>query len=201
MHALKIHMDNKEDNPLTRFLQITQSIITILAIVIGGLWGLWIYYSTREAFHKIEVNHKVENFYLTDEKILLRISITVSNIGKGYIELGQAEIRVSQILPLADCDEDTEEIPCPKYRIEKNKNVIKKDSSVAFWPLLDSFKTDRRHLEPTEKDTIYFDMIVPSSTTLYQIYSYFPNPNFDNVGWKTLTIHKIDQATPQGERK
>jgi hypothetical protein len=184
---------NAGKNRFLDMCQAAQAIATILALIIGGVWGLKIYYSTREAFHKADISHKVEFVQITDKKVLARISVIVTNSGKGSLTLDSGIIRVSQVLPLANCM-DIKELPCPKHRIERNENPVPEGDEtdkIALWPsIIDNIKLAYTYLEPTEKTANYADIILPINVEVIQVYSYFPNPDIDNIGWKTITLHK-----------
>jgi hypothetical protein len=185
-------MSDTDRNPFLDTCQIIQAIVTTLALIIGGVWGAYIYHTTREAFHKADVSHKVDFVQINDKKILVRISIITTNNGKGALELRSGIIRISQVLPLGNCI-DTEDLPCPKHKIEKNENPVPKSNDpdkIALWPSVEIIKPEDSYLEPTEKSATYADIILPIDTDIIQVYSYFPNPSIENIGWRTVTMHK-----------
>src|SRR5262245_38808987 len=84
-------------------LEIAQSIVTIAAVFIGGIWTYNLFIKERHEFPHANIEQKLFHVALSDETNLLRVGIELSNTGNSLMKIGSAIIRVQQISPSLPC--------------------------------------------------------------------------------------------------
>jgi len=172
------------------YVGIVKSIATLAAMIIGALWSYNRFIKGREPFPRAHIEHRVFVSPIDGNKMLIRVSIEIENIGNSLFQLGGYDIRLNQVLPL------TPEAASQIEQIEVPSNKSKKR---IYWKTLSQRLADEEEifeLEPGEKDEKYFDFIVDNSLELVEIYSYFKNIIKKNrqLGWGKKTFHELNPS-------
>lgn len=166
-------------------IQNIEAVVTILAIIIGGLWTYILFVKNREKFPKADIKHIVEKINVSNE-IVIRLTIEVKNLGKTKLPVTSGEVRLQQIKPSTTAVLKAVEM---FNEIENNK---KREIG---WPVLEerifSFKKDEYELEPAEKDNFEFDFIVSDEIELIQFYTHIENGFKEDKGWNYTSIHEL----------
>lgn len=150
---------------------IAQSVATVIAIIVAGIWFI----ERREASLKADITHTVIHRQIDDKQTWLRVSIKISNQGKRLLDLKSGLFSIHQILPL-----EPDDIPILKdYRVN--------------WPLIG--KPCERELnikiEPGEADHLDHEFLIPRNVQTVEIYSYFQNPENQDIGWPKSTVYDL----------
>ena len=177
------------------FLETVQSIATIIALVVGAVWGLYIYDKQREAKPQLNIDHSVQSVRLNGDYRLVHVAVSHENRGKTLIRLNAADIRVQQVMPMASTLVE---------KIGKGEDLVRAGESVVQWPLLchrtGSFELE---LEPNETHESVHEFVIPSRAEIIKIYTYYPNSDKDQIGWSNTTIFDLtaeedaDEAHPR----
>ncbi len=141
---------------------IAQSVVTVIAIIVAGVWFI----ERREASLKADITHTVIHRQIDDKQTWVRVSIEISNLGKRLLDLKYGLFSIHQILPLEPVD-----IPILKdYRVD--------------WPLIGDHCKRKLNIkiEPGEKDHLDHEFLIPRNVQTVEIYSYFQNPEKPDIG-------------------
>ena len=74
-----------------------QKVVTIAAIVVGGLWTYNMFILHREGFPKADISYQIEEIKLSDEFIFIQVFIRVKNIGNTVLRLREAIVKLKDI--------------------------------------------------------------------------------------------------------
>ena len=178
-----------------QFASTLQSLTTIAALLVGALWTYWLFIQNREQLPRAKVEHAVQALALTNEDRLLRLNVTVENSSKVLLGLQAGDVRIQQMAPLVDCDPGATQ--CATRAILAGQSPLVSGERVVRWPLIAAWANNGKEgiteLEPGERETLAFDFVIPSRTKIIQVYSYFANAEKEGIGWKTITIHDLDE--------
>lgn len=181
-------------NSLKEIVDVTQSILTSAAIIIGGIWSYMLFIKKRQKYPRADISHQITHAILSKSKILLRVKTILRNKGDVLLALSSGEVRLQQIFPLQ---------PGFAHQIDQIDPVPENKSEVE-WPLLGvrSFYWIKGEceLEPGEQDCFIAEFICDAKIELVSVYSYFQNVKKYNrdIGWGITTLYKIDK-TIKGE--
>lgn len=67
--------------------QIVQTIVTVIAIFIDGLWSYRLFVKKRQIYPRASLTHRITALRLTDKATLLNIVVTVANLGDVLISI------------------------------------------------------------------------------------------------------------------
>ena len=176
---------------------IAENIFTIIALITGGIWTYKIFRQKRHKYPRANINHSSTCWLITDNRMLIRVSIMIENIGDVIMKPCEGEIWIQVIRPWP--------ISISEAAVQK-KSFIKPGKLEAEWPQLRERKWKNRtqEIEPGETDAIHFDFTVSHQLETIQIYSHVLNPikqpwirwgGRRNIGWSTTTIHNLDPAS------
>lgn len=182
---------------MDHIFSIIQSLVVIIGIIIGGWWTWFLFIKNRQKYPRANMTHEISHIRLSEEKILLRVAVNISNIGSVIISLIKCDIRVSQILP---SNKETQS-SIDNYNQECKTNENKGLDSEIEWPLLKLYekacKKEECEIEPGESEKMYFDFIIDSNIEIVSIYSHFTNAtkeNKTNLGWSVTTVYNLKEA-------
>lgn len=167
-------------------IPLLESVVTIIAIIVGGFWTYWLFIQNREKYPKAKIGHKVETLEL-DKETLIRLTIEIKNIGKVKLTVKSGEVWLQQIKPIhSEIDKTLKDF--------KSNNSEKKNDIP--WPTIDIrvLKFDENELyelEPAENDHFHFDFVVDQEIEAVQFYTHIENDSKDiDIGWNHTSIHK-----------
>lgn len=184
---------------LPGWLSIAESIVKIAGYAAGGAWALFAFLRRRERFPRASVKQRCTRLPLDAERVIVRIELTVTNVGETLLRIRSLTSWLQQISPLPSVG---------------NGAFIPKPSSAnpeIEWPIymdyFHFFGVGEREVEPAESETFQFDYIVPSSVEIVQAYSYITNPlkwftrlrrmnRPKEIGWSCTDIFALQQSDP-----
>ena len=170
-----------------------QAIVSIIAIIVGGVWTYKLFIKGREHYPHANIEQKVSHISLPNDKNLLRVEIGLTNTGTSRLLIKKSLIRIQQILPLPPC---TQHNICAVNQINSSLEETERKEDRFSWHLL--YKRTKIYekqldIEPSEKDVLDFEFVIPSKVEVVRIYSYFRNEKKttgkDEVGWKLSTYY------------
>ena len=134
------------------------------------------------------MTHKVVDRRLDDEKLLLRIDVSIANVGDVLVDIERAIVYVNQILLVPETVLSS---------IDSEKGVENFNNSESMWPNLVTceriWEPRMFEIEPGERDDVTFDFVVSPDIETIEIYTHFRNAKkrSRDVGWEHTSIHKF----------
>lgn len=161
------------------FFAIVQSVATVIAIIVGGVWTYWLFVRKRQSYPRAKIEHKISHRPTLGGKVLLSVDTIISNIGDVLISVESGRISVSQMLP-------------PQSQL---LNIIKGNNEVMVtnWQNLASQGTSKFEIEPGESHQLPYHFLIASDIQTIFVYTYFRNVEKPGreLGWEITTIYDI----------
>jgi hypothetical protein len=165
---------------------------TIIAIVVGAIWGYWAFLRERTRWPKATLELVISHRELTAEKALLHTKVKVHNAGRGLMKLSRIRIDAYQVRPLAEES---------KEALDRGE-LVPKDEHRANWNLLErvTLRWDEEQckdcapeIEPGENDEYIGDFVVPSNLETVFVYVYVKNVarKRGNLGWPVTNYYDL----------
>ncbi|TFW62686.1 hypothetical protein CT676_00740 [Bradyrhizobium sp. MOS001] len=80
-------------------VDIIQGLVTIAAIIIGGIWTYNVFIKERREYPHANIEQKITHLALSDQQNLLRVGLELTNTGSSLMLVDMSIVRVQQILP------------------------------------------------------------------------------------------------------
>lgn len=177
-----------------------QAPITILAMLVGGIFSYFLFWRTRQIYPRANITHHLEHRPIANDKLWLRVIVEISNVGDVLISLVEGEVRISRVLPLPPDILDS---------INKGNDPVdeEKKETIIIWPPIASRKSEWKkgeeiHIEPNESDGLHYDFILNAAEAkTIEVYSHFRNVMKRNrpIGWTATTFHDLQPHDKRGE--
>ena len=90
-------MNDERLDKTDKLFSIIQKIVTVSAIIIGGLWTYNMFIMHREAYPKADISYEIEEIKLTDEYTFLQIFIKIKNTGNTVLRLLNGNVRLLDV--------------------------------------------------------------------------------------------------------
>ena len=166
---------------LRRGAELVQSILTSVAIVVGGGYALYQSFIHRETAPIIDLTQEVTSRRVSSDYQWVHVEAIVHNIGKVAVTLPNAKILMQQILPLGAGTGEA---------VAQRKSPFSGSSRIVQWAPLCQFEhTIDFYLEPTEFDFVTFDAFIPAGVRTVKVFSFVPNPEKPKEGWQRTSIY------------
>jgi hypothetical protein len=171
---------------LVEVLQAIQSLVTTIAIVVGGIWTYNLFILQRQGYPRLKIEHSVREIPLSENRLLLVVDIGHSNLGTVRVSLPAGQVKLYELRPLTL--EISEELNAA--------NPSARDQQSDVWELLESregqWEASPLLIEPGESNQLHYEFVLSSDVRAVQIYSYFKNPTVtsQNIGWNYTTIYQ-----------
>ena len=159
-------------------------LVTIIAIIIGGIWSYQIFVKTRVPNYRLNLEYEILCIKLSDGRFLIKVYLIMENIGNVDIQLTSWTLRAERILPL------------PPLAIESfsEKNVI--SESEGIWRAITDEEEEilsngnfKRYIEPGEIDQAVANIIISPSIQIVKIYTHVKSLiRSKTIGWPIQTI-------------
>lgn len=189
---IEVHIAEKKSTIIEttkKYIEIVQSVITIVAFIIGGIWTYLLFIKKRLRFPRANVEHEISHFKLNSDFFLLHVKVKITNIGNVLLSLEKMEVRVQQVSPIHDDLSSS---------ITINNKAKDRKTAEIMWPMLDErnslFESKLYEIEPGERDEFSFDFILQKKLKVIEVYSYFKNIKKKNrdLGWSCTSIHELE---------
>ena len=177
-------------------MPIVQAIVTVIAVVVGGLWTYKLFIEERGQFPHANIEQNISHVALSEQANLLRVGIDLTNAGRSLMRTGKATIRVQQILPWLPCDAGS---ACAKAEVVKASGAVMRQTNGFPWPLIAERELSPFFdIEPGEKQNLDFEFVTPSDVKVVRVYTYFRNDqksaDDDEVGWATSSYYDFNAS-------
>ncbi len=167
-----------------------QAAVTAGALVVGGVWSYWLFVQNRQRYPRAGIVHRITHRHIGNDKLLLHVGVTVSNLGNVLLSLIALETRVQQVLPLPD---DVLEA------IDKGQDPVPEGKTEVAWPLIASHKSKLQkgecEVEPGESQDIHHDFILPGDVEVVEVYTYVMNEQKRRreLAWELTTLYDLSE--------
>lgn len=167
-----------------------QSALTILAIVVGGVFALVKLQVFRTFEPHLTITHEVHHRLVGDSYVHIDVTATLRNSSRLAVALRDGEISIQQVSPVSDGE------------IEALYADAFEDEMSVFlqWPILESVPLEWEDgeivIEPNESHQETYEFIVSTEIETALIYTYFQNPTLPRPsnsaeGWAATTVYDI----------
>ena len=156
-------------------IEIVKSIVTIIAVIVGGLWTYNLFVKERQHYPHANISQQISHIKLTPEINLLLLKVEVENTGNSILPLRKSITRVQQILPILPCIKDA---ACAKNEINYSLRHVERNSNRFSWPMISERKNileSSINIEPDEKETFDLEFVLPSTVKSIRVYNYWRN--------------------------
>ena len=173
------------------------SIVTMLGIIVGGLWVYLVFVRQRQKYPRAKVLHSIKIMPISDSKCFLRLTITVENTGDVLIAPDMLKVGIHQIRPWPPPITGWDPLctrPLNATNGEYEFDYLVKDE-IKLAPA-------ELQIEPHESDETNVDVVLPTSAQTISCYSYVRNTSkkrrvfrkSSEIGWHTTTLHDLKPA-------
>jgi hypothetical protein len=164
---------------LKKYLEVGQSAVTILALLVGGWWTWRNFIRNRGKFPRVRLGHSIFQSLIDDRHRMIRVTLRVENQSTVLIRPGKITVRIQQVKPW------------PADILDESK-MLEENESFYTWPLIAQRQVDsnRVEIEPNESDEYPFDFVIDAGYATLAIYSYVENlkKRRKHIGWTLTTI-------------
>jgi hypothetical protein len=134
-----------------------QSVATIVALLAGAWWVL----RRRRTCPRANFRHIVSHVPLNDDTYLVRLTVSVENVGDVLLQLEESLVGIQQVMPLR------EHLQSALSAGDKNPEIK--------WPFIDTRRQNRSgsEIESGESAAFEFELFAPRTIRFVIVYSYF----------------------------
>lgn len=187
------------------WMESSQALVTILGLIIGGVWTYRLFIMQREVHAHATISAKVSQVALTDQVDLLQVVIRIENTGHELISLHHATVRLQQILPIEGCGDRDH---CVTDELNTALAAAQRESDRFAWPIAQQRNADwtpAHDIEPGESDLSDFEFVLPRSVQVIRVYGFVPNEaesrsGDDEPGWHVATIYDLRKNESSTEK-
>jgi hypothetical protein len=197
------------------FLESVQSVASIAAVAIGGVWAYIRLSERRERLPRARITHTIHSFPLDEKVNFIHLELTVENIGEVLLDIRQITIRFNKVKPWPT--PISEAYHCATFCNKSQDRIITQLHGLKYpWPQLKEYQVAPdpsftvSEIEPKESETFPCDLFLDKDVEIVQIHSYIQNHikrhPFDDcegkeIGWKQNTFYSIPRSNHERPRK
>ena len=173
-----------------------QSVLTMGAIVLGGVWTYMLFVRQRLSFPRINLDMAAETVTLSDTGRMVRVSVFLKSAGSVVVRSACAQLRLRQVAPVhhsirhvADAiGKGYDPVPAGKARIE--------------WPMLVgrewNWSQKQFEIEPGEKDSLHADFFIDKDVSTIELYFFMRNSRKrrKGLGWTITRLSTLQEERP-----
>ena len=175
---------------------IFQTVITFIAVCVGGLWTWHIFYLDDEASPHAALSQLVRHSKVNDSTRYVFVDFGIKNTGKTRLRLNCTLAEIRQISPISH---DQEEI----LTTSKAKQTV--NFPVIPWTTLQraqhNFSSSEWIVGPGETDHLHAEFLIPKEVQVFQIFGYVVDYDTDHdcsqfpasdTGWVSLDTYDVN---------
>jgi hypothetical protein len=177
-----------------------QSLVTILALFVGGFWTYRIFIEQRQDHPRLKVEHRIQYWKISSEQVLLSVDEVLTNTGSVKVDLPGGIIRVIQVMPLPPSV--AAELSIAQQTPTHSRAEASIYDPTKWYVLVDSHRTWKSGsvvIEPGESDTVPNEFIIPAAVRVVAVYSFVNNPENARLGWNGLTYYDLEKPVAVSE--
>jgi hypothetical protein len=164
----------------------------VVAVLIGGYWTYRLFVKQRLGYERVDVSQDVDCWPLSSHLRLVRVAVTIKNVGTVVHKPQRLMITLSRVVPAeVDLVEKAENggVPYAAHPVHSN------------WTELRSFthdmSVDEFSLEPAETERYPFDFTIPGYVQVVQVHSeLWSGTGRDEQYWDETTLHTTSRQSP-----
>ena len=166
------------------YIEVTQAVATVAALVVGAVWSRRTIFKKREEFPKIRLGHAIHTAVVDETHRFVRISLTIENQGSVLVRLDEVDSWLYQVAPWPD-------------DILSEEKMLDVDRGDYRWPGVPGvsnrmIRPQKVEIEPEETQELHFDYLMTREVRTIIAYSYVNNPTKKiGIGWNTSTVHDM----------
>jgi len=171
---------------MKNIVDIVQGIVTIGAVLVGGIWTYLVFVRKRLRYPRAELTVTVHSTLIPPEYRLVHVGLRVSNSGDVLLAPEYAEVRLRHVKPVPA------EIEC---RFKPGLDPVEPGETALPWPLIVGrewkWQPKEIEIEPGESDLLDSDFVIKDTVEVVQIYAFLKNPakRREPRGWMTILMH------------
>ena len=176
-----------------RTTEIVQSVLTSVAILVGGLYALYQAWIHRDVWQLATLDQKIESRRISPDYVWLAISVNVKNEGKVLLNLPKAKVIIYRVTPPG---------PSVLDAIRNQKVSFTGQGRIIDWPIICQYeRTINFMLEPSETDVLNVDALLPASIRTVKVFTFLGDSDDPKNGWERATIHDITKESANDAAK
>ena len=166
---------------------IVLALVTILAILFGGLFAAVKFDLFRDFEPHLTISHTINHRCMGDSYVHIDVTVTLQNSSKVKVDLREGFFFLQQLMPVTDAE--VEQI--------YSEALESKGSQQFVWPTLEeahrNWNENELIIEPGEAYSELLEFIVASEVESVMVYTYFYDPTPSSVpnGWHRATVYDI----------
>ncbi len=159
--------------------QIAESFATVLALIVGGFWTYSKFFRSRTNCPIIDPSVSPSKAHI-DGGWMIHVEVRIRNLGQGLAKMGDAELRLRQVVPMPDEIESA---------VRDGYDPVADGESQILWPSLAqrNWNADAIsfEIEPGESGSLHADFFVQDEVQMVEFYFFLKNPKKSKkrVGW------------------
>ena len=178
--------------PLGRWADIALTLVTIVAILVGGLFAAVKFDLFRESQPHLTISHTINHRNIADSYVHLDVTAVLHNSSRVKVELNRGLFTLQEIAPVLD-DAELED------RLEA-RNLIAENLPFSQWAILDQFSCEWSAstlvIEPGQTFRQTVEFVISREITTVAIHAFFYNSRFAEgferpEGWNITTVYDI----------
>lgn len=177
-----------------------KSAISILAIIVAGLWTWKLFVQNRENKAKADIQVTVEVIPLPLEKNLVKPVITIKNLGKVVLKTEYMQMSLSRIIPLSPEIE--------KMVKTDNSDIVYEGKNRVEWPVIANREWNNPFtIEPGESQDFSTDFLIEKDDKVLELYIFIDNPKHSlrevdaKHGWTKKMIISAENMKPTNQSR
>ena len=176
-------MKRSADDPVKRRAELTQSVLTSAAIVIGGAYALYQAWIHRDTWQIVTLNQKIDSRRVDPQYVWLTVSVNIRNDGKVLARLPTAKMIIYGVSPASA--EVTSAI--------RNKTLnFTAHGRIAEWPTICRYEHHIGFLlEPAESDVLTVDAFIPATWKTVKVFTFLGDVEDSGNGWERAMVYDI----------
>lgn len=184
----KEHLEN-----IKSLWDVFQSVATVIAIIVGGVWTYTNFIEQRENHVRLQLTLAASDIQVAPGHKLLIVDENLANLGARLVRLRKGDIRVIQVLPIPDGLKAT-------FDSGKALPVIEDPNA---WTVLNKpdqdWVEDQHVIEPGEADQIRSQVLLSDKIQVVEILAYVYNPEVkpgqSSLGWRVQRLYDLRTHT------
>ena len=167
---------------------IVQAAANVAVLLLGAGWTAYLFKNRRGKFPRANITHEIIDRRIEADKILLRVDVSIANVGDVLLQIEHGIVRVNQMLPVTEnlLEDINADGGIDDFNVVETK-----------WPNLAAREQDwlieMFEIEPAETDEVNYDFVIPFGVKTVEVYTYFRNAKKRprEIGWGHTSIHEI----------
>ena len=165
---------------------VIQSIATVLGILAAGWW----FFNQGTLAPHADLSQSVQTLDIHPNWRLVRLSVTLKNVGAVPVSLKSGRVYIARVLPLEDAI---------RKRIDSGYTPIDADTQQVPWPSIGKpyqIELDSE-IWPGESESYNFDFMIPTDLCEVMLYSELASQPNRHLHWDEQTLQKVGDCHDQ----